>query len=288
MMKRVVLFLIGLSLFTISTQKSNAQDQMKEVYVKENIPFKKPVPYAYVREADVMWSKIIYRMVDLREKQNLPLYYPTRPIGNRMSLVDLLLYGIDNEGVRAFATNDPSGEFTVPMTRDQIDNAFGAGTDTIKTADPTTGELVTRAVTRERQTDQVKEILVKEKWFFDKNASVMKVQIIGLCPIRVYYRLDNQGLPTDQIEKKKTFWVYFPEIRPILADHEIFNPNNDAQQISYDDFFWQRRFQSFIFAESNVYNNRNINQYELGMNVLLEAQRIQESLFNTEHDLWEY
>ena len=288
MMKRVVLFLIGLSLFTISTQKSNAQDQMKEVYVKENIPFKKPVPYAYVREADVMWSKIIYRMIDLREKQNLPLYYPTQPIGNRMNLIDLLLYGIDNEGVRAFAPDDPSGEFTVPMTRDQIDENFGAGTDTIKTADPSTGQLVERVVHQERRTDQVKQILVKEKWFFDKNASVMKVQIIGLCPIRLYYRLDDQGLPTDDLQRKKTFWVYFPEVRPILADHEIFNTHNDAQQISYDDYFWQRRFESFIFAESNVYNNRNINQYALGMNALLEAQKIKEWLFNTESDLWEY
>ncbi len=288
-MKRVVFILIGLSAFMIFGKVNvKAQDQMMEVYVKEHIPFKDPVPYAYVREADVMWSKVIYRMIDLRQKQNLPLYYPTQPIGERMSLISLLLYGIDNEGIRAFSTDDDLNEFTVPMTRDQIDSKFDAGEDTIKTTDPTTGQLVETVVERDRKTDEVKQILVKEKWFFDKNHSVMKVRTIGLCPIRLYYRRDDQGLPTDELLREKTFWVYFPEIRPILANHEVFNRNNDAQRISFDDFFWQRRFNSYVFGKSNVYNNRTINQYTMGVDALLEAERIKEELFNMEHDLWEY
>ncbi|MBN4077614.1 gliding motility protein GldN [bacterium AH-315-C20] len=46
------------------------------VYVKEHIPTKKVIPYEYVREADVVWSKRIWRVIDLREKFNHPLYYP--------------------------------------------------------------------------------------------------------------------------------------------------------------------------------------------------------------------
>jgi hypothetical protein len=82
--------------------------------------------------------------------------------------------------------------------------------------------------------------------------------------------------------------VYFPEIRPLLSRHEIFNDNNDAQRISFDDFFMQRRFSSYIFAESNVYGNRPVNSYAIGMDALLEADKIKEYLFNMEHDLWEY
>jgi gliding motility associated protien GldN len=272
----------------ISNQGIRAQDVLEEVYVKEHIPNKKPVPYAYVRESDVMWAKTVYRMIDLRQKQNLSLYYPTQPIGNRMNLTDLLLYGMDNEGVRAFSPDDPLNEFTVQMTRDQIDNAFGAGLDSITTTDPTTGQLIETVIARERRTDQVKKILIKEKWYFDKNHSVMKVQIIGFCPIRVYNRVDDDGMPTDEILHKQTFWVYFPEVRPLLANHEIFNRNNDAQRISFDDFFWQRRFSSYIFAESNVYNNRRVNSYTIGMDALLESEKIKEWLFNIEHDLWEY
>ena len=287
MMKKIVLLLVGLSILSV-TYKVSAQDNLQEVYVREHIPLKKPVPYEYIREADVMWSKIIYRMIDLRQKQNLSLYYPTKPIGGRMNLVDLLLWGIDNEGIRAFSTNDPLNEFTAQMTIDQVDGSFDAGSDTTRTTDPTTGQLIDVVVENPRKTWEIKKLLVKEKWFFDKNHSVMKVRIIGISPIRVYNREDDQGMPTDEILQSQTFWVYFPEIRPLLANHEVFNRNNDSQRISFDDFFMQRRFSSHIFAVSNVYDNRWINSYTMGVDALLEAEKQKEWLFNIEHDLWEY
>jgi gliding motility associated protien GldN len=200
----------------------------------------------------------------------------------------LILWGIDNEGIRAFSTDDPKNEFTIPLDRLKIDDVFGAGTETIKKPDLNTGLMVDTIIKNDRKTDEVKQILVKEKWFFDKNHSVMNVRIVGLCPIRVYNRLDDQGLPTDFILKRLTCWVYFPEIRPLLSRHEMFNNNNDAQRISFDDYFMQRRFNSYIFAESNVYENRQISSYALGLDALLEADKVKEYLFNMEHDLWEY
>jgi gliding motility associated protien GldN len=286
-MKKIVFLMMLLSIVA-TTNRLAAQDNLQEVYVREHIPHKKPVPYEYIREADVMWSKVIYRMIDLRQKQNMPLYYPTKPIGGRMNFIDLVLYGIDNEGVRAFSTDDPLNEFTAQMTIDQIDTKFGAGVDTTSTVDPTTGQIMKVAVQNERRGDQIKKLLVKEKWFFDKNHSVMKVRIVGISPIRVYNRLDDQGLPTEDVQQMQTFWVYFPEIRPILANHEVYNRFNDSQRISFDDFFMQRRFESNIFAVSNVYDNRWINSYTMGVDALLEADRLKDWLFNIEHDLWEY
>ena len=43
-------------------------------YVKENVRTKKVVPYPSLREADVLWSKEIWRTIDIREKINYPLY----------------------------------------------------------------------------------------------------------------------------------------------------------------------------------------------------------------------
>ena len=287
-MKRVALICVGLAMIAVVPQKTKAQDILTEVYTREHIPNKAPVPYTYIREADVMWAKDIYRMIDLKEKQNLPLYYPTKPINDRYNLVQLILWGIDNEGIRAFSTDDAKNEFTVPLDRSKVDQVFGAGTETIKKTNVVTGAMEDTTITNERKTDEVKQVLVKEKWFFDKNTSTMNVRIVGICPIRVYNRLDDQGMPTEVIMKRQTFWVYFPEIRPLLARHEIFNNNNDAQRISFDDFFMQRRFSGYIFAESNVYENRWINSYALGMDALMEGERIKEYLFNMEHDLWEY
>ena len=275
-------------MIAVAPQKTVAQDILTEVYTREHIPNKAPVPYAYVREADVMWAKDIYRIIDLKQKQNLPLYYPTKPINDRYNLVQLILWGIDNEGIRAFSIDDAKNEFTIPLDRTRIDDAFGAGTEVIKKLDVNTGMYVDTTLQNDRKTDEVKQLLIKEKWFFDRNHSVMNVRIVGICPIRVYYRTDDQGLPTDLIMKRQTCWVYFPEIRPLLARHEIFNNNNDAQRISFDDYFMQRRFNGYIFAESNVYENRWINSYALGMDALLEADKIKDYLFTMEHDLWEY
>jgi len=288
-MRRVVLFLIGVlvSLAFFLPVKAQ-QDFLTEVYTREHIRNKQPVPYSYVREADVVWAKDIFRIIDLRQKQNLELYYPMKAIGDRMSLVGLLLYGIDNEGIRAFSPLDPRNEFVVQLTKGDIDEAFGAGVDTFKVPDVNTGLLTPVIIENERKVDEVKQIMLKEKWFFDKNHSVMKVQIVGICPIRVYAQKDDQGMPTDIILRQQTFWVYFPEVRPILANHEIFNRNNDAQRISFDDYFWQRRFDSYIVAESNVYDNRWISSYALGMDSQLEAEKVKQWLFEMEHDLWEY
>jgi gliding motility associated protien GldN len=287
-MKRVAILMLGLVMVAVAPQKLIAQDILTEVYTREHIPNKAPVPYAYIREADVMWAKDIYRMIDLRQKQNLPLLYPLKPINDRYNLVQLILWGIDNEGIRAFSSLDTRNEFTIPLDRNQIDEVFDAGAETIKKTDINTGMITDTVIQNERKTDEVKQILVKEKWFFDKNHSVMNVRIVGICPIRIYNKNDDQGLPTEAILKEKTFWVYFPEIRPLLARHEIFNNNNDAQRISFDDYFMQRRFNSYIFAESNVYENRPITTYALGMDALLEAERVKEWLFEIEHDLWEY
>ncbi len=288
-MRRVVLFLIGVLVnLGFFLPVGAQQDFLTEVYTREHIRNKQPVPYAYVREADVVWAKDIFRIIDLRQKQNLELYYPLKPIGDRMSLVGLLLYGIDNEGIRAFSTTDPRNEFIVQMTRSDIDAAFGAGIDTLKVPDVNTGLLTDVIVENERKLDEVKQVMIKEKWFFDKNHSVMKVQIVGICPIRVYPQKDDQDMPTDIILRQQTFWVYFPEVRPILANHEIFNRNNDAQRISFDDYFWQRRFDGYIVAESNVYDNRWISSYTMGMDSQLEAEKVKKWLFEMEHDLWEY
>jgi len=82
--------------------------------------------------------------------------------------------------------------------------------------------------------------------------------------------------------------VHFPEAREILINAEVFNSvKNDAERRTYDDLFWKRMFSSTITMEANV-ANRRINEYMIGLDALLEAERIKAEIFNIEHDLWEY
>ncbi len=255
------------------------------VYEKENIQGKRPVPYPYVREADVMWSKVIWRVIDLRQKMNHPLFFPTEPMEGRTSLFNLLMTGIKNGEIMAYEPNE-DGDFKTPIGYDQVRANFDAGVVTQEIPDPETGG--TREVTVEKEVNpaEVKQLILKEQWFFDKKYSTMKVRIIGICPVRFWEETDDLG--DVRTQKRRAFWIYFPEARKLLARHELFNPNNDAQPISFDDLFFKRMFESFIQKESNVYNNRLISEYTTGLNSMLESRQIKYKIFEMEHDLWEY
>jgi hypothetical protein len=58
--------------------------------------------------------------------------------------------------------------------------------------------------------------------------------------------------------------------------------------MSFDDLFIKRFFSSYVIKESNVYNNRNISAYLVGIDAMLESKRIEKKIFNFEQDLWEY
>ncbi len=296
-MKRISSIFLGLVLLTIGTlsaqepaakvdSTTTALDSKVEVYQKENIPFKKPIPYAPVREADVMFEKVIWRMVDLREKQNLPLYYPTAVIGSRTNLVNLLMKGIESGEITPYDPNLGSDEFAVKMTADQAKSQFWTRQDTIDVANED-GELVKQVRPSKSLMDEVKLLLIKEKIYFDKRHSMLMRVVIGICPIRLYSRSGDESDAT-QMEKAKTMWVYMPEARAVLARHPVFNRFNDAQNMSFDDFFMLNRYSGYIYAVSNVYNNRLISEYAAGVDALYEAQRIENEIFDYEQDLWEY
>lgn len=270
-----------LLLLMVAGQLATAQDDVKRLYDK-GIHDKKPIPYPYLREADVMWSKQIWRIIDLREKMNQVLYFPKFPMGDRYSLIDVLM-GEIKSGVIDVYNGDDMYNMVEKVTLDDINNKFGAGEETISIQDPETGEYKDTTIIRDINTSEILQYMLWEEWYFDKKHSIMRVRILGICPIRIY--TDPE---TNMTNKVRVFWAYYPDFRNTLANHEVFNPENDAHRISYDDLFMQRRFSSYIIAESNVYDNRMINQYKTGRSALLEAERIKEELFNFEHDLWEY
>lgn len=280
MKKLFVVFLLGVLFSTVlCKQQTFAQNVRDGIYDKENIPGKRPVPYRTLREADIMWDKKIWQIIDTREKMNHSFYYPLVDMDNRKSLISLLIYGINNEGLTAYKDD----EFKELMTRDEVYDAFGALPDTQNVANPNTGVLEKTVIPGEIRYNEVYQYEIKEQWYFDKKNSTMRVRILGICPVRRYMN-EETGL----IVKKRTFWIYFPEARPLFASQEVFNRGNDAQRISFDDLFFQRRFSSYIVRETNVYDNREIVNYMNGINTLLEAERIKKKLFEEEHDLWEY
>ncbi len=84
-MKKLVVYIgVFVFLFIGSGLQTNAQI-INGAYKRTDIMQKKPMPLPSVREADVFWSQKIWRIIDLREKMNLTLYYPTSEIEGRVT-----------------------------------------------------------------------------------------------------------------------------------------------------------------------------------------------------------
>ena len=259
-----------------------SQNVLDGVYVKEHYPTRKVIPYTHLREADVMWSTRIWRKLDLREKINQPLYYPTESIKNRRSLTQVMIEAVREGSLTAYDPLDD--EFTMTLTKAEIERKLMfIDTLYIESPDPPY-ELQMQVVEEPFNPSNVKEIRLKEDWFFDRQKSILDVRIIGIQPVA-----DNIDRTTGEVRgKEPMFWVYFPEARNIFASAEVFNRQNDAERRTMEDIFWKRMFGSYIYKEKNVYD-RLISDYMLnGIDQLLEAEKIKEQIFILEHDLWEY
>ena len=58
------------------------------------------------------------------------------------------------------------------------------------------------------------------------------------------------------------FWVYYPDLRPILAKYEVYNPKNMGNsRMTWEELFESRMFSSYI-VKSTLDNaaNRTIRQ----------------------------
>lgn len=280
-LKILMLVILGSMLGTLSI-KAQVMDSPPNdgVYEKIHVENRVPIPYAPLREADAFWTKRVWRVIDMREKINHPFYYPTTELNGRMSIMQVLLNAIEEGSITAYDAQ--SDEFLMPYTYDQIMKSLNVSdTLTFTRTEPPYDEYDS-VINIPFDPTAVKQIRLKEDWFFDKQRSVLDVRILGICPITEEY--DDDG---ELKGYKPLFWVYFPQARTVFAKTEVFNRFNDAERRSYDDIFFKRLFGSYAYKESNVYDRR-IMEYAKGMDALLESERIKNDIFLLEHDLWEY
>lgn len=273
----------GLVLLIFILSNTGCFSQVKDPDSSKN-EYRIPIPYANLRQADVTWSKRIWRRIDLRKKQNQVFYYPEEPAQGRKNLFDIIRYSLLTEGtLTAYDPGtvvEPDDEFTRVLSKEELLSKMINKTE-VDIFDEY-GEIIgTETVKDTLLATAIKFYEIKEEWFFENQKSQLESRIIGLKPI-----VEKEGADGEPV-LEDLFWIYFPEARFVFARNDVYNRNNDAERMSYDDLFLKRLFESTIIKESNVYD-RTISQYKTGLDALLEAEMIEERIFNLEHDFWHY
>ena len=239
---------------------------------------KKAIPYSPIRESNVMWLKRTWRIIDLREKINHPLYFPIDQIQDRKSLTQTLYESIMDRELKAYGTIDD--EFTQPLSMIEI-LQLTTSTTTVSVED-IDGNVSDQEIPNPFESGDIKRYRIKEEWFFDNQRSVLEARIIGICPVIEKY--DDNG---DYKGELPLFWIYYPDARDVLSSELAFNRQNDAERRTFEDILRKRMFSSYIYKESNVYD-RKIQDYKLDLDLLLESKAIENKIFDFEQDLWEY
>ncbi len=252
-----------------------------------------PLKYGYVDDRDVLWSKTVWEIIDLDERINFPFYYPTETqnLGtDRLSLWDVLKNGIVNGDIKE-VYSDPY--FRIKLLYEDINFTYNDTTDLAKERyeqNPELGWDNTLINKYELSAKYVRQYRIKGTWYVDKRLGELKYRLLGICPVVIQPSNLQKYLSNPQTNDSpvELFWIWFPDARMTLNNQTVFNSKNSSQPITFDHMLNSRRFNSMIYKEENIYEDRNINDYikEDALRTLLESQRIKSVIRDYEQDLW--
>ncbi|MCQ2299503.1 MAG: gliding motility protein GldN [Bacteroidales bacterium] len=295
-MKRIALF-FGLLLLAVGSSYTlqaqsvlDAEDDnnFNNFYSRTLTGQKKAMPYAYLRENDVVWETVIWRTIDMREKFNQYLYFPNDQNKNtqgRINLCNTIMNALKDGQIEVFADDD----MKIPMEYEALEPVLHKSRIIhIAEFDEYDEELEGRdsTVYEEFNPEDVLSVRIKEYWYIDKQDTRQKVRITALALVYNDCKDRDGERVCGTVD---LFWVPMNDmrVRNILATNKCYDENNSNAERTYDDVFITRYFDSYIYREANRFN-RTIASYLTGTDAIVESQAIEDKVFDIESDMWEY
>lgn len=299
-MKKQVFIVLFTLLFC--TEQSLAQNNLLNAKVPQEIGFQNaeqlaanntsPIAYGDVDDRDVLWSKTIWEIIDLDERINFPYYYPTINNGylsrTRQSLFRVLIDNIKAGNItEIYSTSYFNDKLTAEDLEERLESKKLSAVGIEKS---NSGEQVTEDDydIYNIETDKVVQYRIKGTWYVNKRLGELKYRLLGIAPVAPDVSTLSEGPAAMADALVPLFWVWFPDAREALNKSQVFNTRNSSQPITFDNMLNSRRFNSIIYQEENVYEDRAVNQYiyEDALRQLLESERIKSEIRDFEQDLW--
>jgi len=245
------------------------------------------------RADDVVWRHTVYRVIDMREKQNYQLYFPLRANNEYQSLFHVMLNAICN-GVNVYKKDarDLKPSFNEVLEGEELSKAFAFDNDMDNNLIRVNAVTQQRTIENTQYFQYVKnqlKFLIQEIIFFDKHTSRMYSKIIAIAPL--------YALHPDNVESKESMqyfrgsilcWFSFDELRPELAKQYVIPNGNESERLTFDEFFVQKLYSSYLLGDSNMFNRMLLDYVVDPVKIKKEQNRIETEIMNVEQDLWEY
>ena len=172
-----------------------------------------PLKYGYLDDRDVLFGKKIWEFVDIDERLNFPLYYPIKPLLDRISLFDVLKEYVDTStDIDKFCFQDEyfsekldptqmKGKFNyVKLTEDgekNVNSNFNPNKIDMNSDRESFMVLVLKLIDDKKITEGVdyktatlnaSNIVgykIQGYWYFDARLSEMKYRLLAIAPVAV-------------------------------------------------------------------------------------------------------
>ena len=267
------------------------------------------------RTEDVVWSRLIYRVIDMRYKQNYQMYFPVTSADPQYRNLFKVMLDAIVDGMPVYEKSQEPGDIKprleTPLAKDQIPGLLNTDREGISDGDIATSDYM--LIHYDSVTDKMSfndymyqqyvrnqlKFMILEVVFFDKHYSRLFSKIIAIAPMSSE-DIEGEDTPiTDALYQSIRFWVVYDDFRPYMARQYMIPQNNDSKRVTFEQFFAQKLYTSYIIGDSNMYDRmlaeaatRGRDEQEdkaiIEKELKKEQQRIENELMTFELDLWEY
>lgn len=288
-MKKLGVILVGL---TMSLGVAYSQERVDSVSTSTEGSSKgdtgyNPLSVRPVHVSDIMWKKGIVRAMDLREKQNTPLFSKNRELTKL--ILEAVLKGditpYTNDSIASkltmddFNTNLLMPSDVAPMTIEEKQITFAQDGDS---------SIFKNSDAESYSAKDIYMLQLTEDMLFDKQRSRLYYDILSVTlMISPDHPRNTKG-----IEVNIASFSYKELVEKVFKDNPKaiwFNVQNDQQHKNLADAFDLRLFSSYIIKVSNPNDARLVDIYDNDQEKGIRAsQWAAMEILEYEHNLWEF
>lgn len=245
---------------------------------------------------EVVWRKVVGRVIDLREQVNRPLYYPNgdetkdnaMDESSQKNLFAIIVYNLYKGNLDAYI-NTTIGGPDVPQFTDEYKvkyediNFFH---DTEDMQDERYTEIYDKI---NYITPGIIKYYIQEVWYFNKTTSTFHNKIIAIAPVFDERYHVNEGASGNIGSSDPIFWIPYDKLRPFLQEEFVkMTGRNITPLVNFDEFFTTRQFYAYIVKDYDMTSRQLKDISNDPVYLKQEQDRIENEILNFEQDLWSY